>query len=77
MHPERCLSCLKGWVLPLTETIFGGGVACPAGFCKLHNGALSVKQIRKKDCLQKECWHFRKNSDHPWWRQRELYAEFR
>lgn len=61
----------------MTETIFGGLVQTPAGFCFYHDGALTVKQIRKKYCLEKGCYHFTRNDEHPWWEQREKYEEFR
>jgi hypothetical protein len=59
------------------ETIFGGSVKMPAGFCAHHDGALTVHQIRKKECLDKCCYHFSRNEAHPWWEQREKYEEFR
>lgn len=60
----------------MIKTIFEGEVACPAGYCLLHHGALTVKQIRIKRCLDKECWHLERNEEHPWWKQREDYPEF-
>ena len=41
-----------------------------AGYCKYHKCRMTVKQIRCKNCLQKQCWHFIKNEQHPWWKQR-------
>lgn len=32
---------------------------------------MTVKQMRAKGCLQKECWHLDKNETHAYWRQRE------
>lgn len=40
-------------------------------FCLHHHCSMTVKQMRAKGCLQKECWHLVKNEDHEYWRQRE------
>ena len=42
-----------------------------AAFCALHRKHLTVKQIKCKNCLQKQCWHLQKNEKHMWWTQRE------
>ena len=39
-------------------------------WCKLHEGYLTVKQLRTKQCLQKQCHHLEKIG-HSWWRKRE------
>ena len=41
-----------------------------AGFCDLHKCYMTVKQIKKKECLGKQCRHLRK-LDHYWWEWRE------
>lgn len=48
-----------------------------AGYCKLHHCYMTVKQIRCKDCLKKQCWHLDKNENHDWWRQREAVKQKR
>lgn len=42
-----------------------------AGYCKYHHCGMTVKQIKCKNCLGKQCWHFVKNEQHGWWAQRE------
>jgi len=32
---------------------------------------MTVKQMKAKNCLQKQCWHLAKNEEHPYWRQRD------
>lgn len=39
-------------------------------WCKLHKGYLTVKQLKTKGCLQKQCFHLEKVG-HSWWRKRE------
>ena len=34
-----------------------------AGYCKLHSTHMTVKQIRCKQCLQKQCWHLERNEE--------------
>ena len=41
-----------------------------AGYCKHHRCGMTVKQIKRKNCLQKQCWYFIKNEQHEWWTQR-------
>jgi hypothetical protein len=48
-----------------------------AGYCRHHNCAMTVKQIKCKNCLQKQCWHLVKNEDHNWWKQREATKQKR
>ena len=43
-----------------------------AGYCALHHCSLTVKQIKCKNCLGKQCHHLRKNETHDWWRQRQV-----
>ena len=45
------------------------------GRCKLKKCDLTVKQVRAKKCLQKNCWHLEKNEEHPWWGQRETLKQ--
>jgi hypothetical protein len=33
---------------------------------------MTVKQMRCKNCLQKECRHLIKKEEHPYWKQRAL-----
>lgn len=48
-----------------------------AGYCKLHHCSMTVKQMRGKECLAKQCWHLVKNEEHQYWRQRELKKQKR
>lgn len=40
-------------------------------FCSLHNCYLSVKQIKKRNCVHKACKHLQKE-DHPFWTNQGL-----
>ena len=46
-------------------------------YCKLHNCSMTVKQMKAKGCLQKQCWHLVKNEKHQYWRQRESVKQKR
>ena len=48
-----------------------------AGYCKLHKCSMTVKQIKGKQCLFKQCWHLEKNASHQWWKQREITKQKR
>ena len=46
------------------------------GYCWKHKGALTVKQLKQKRCLQKQC-HALERYEHEYWRQRELIKQRR
>ena len=56
----------------MSECLFGTQSENIAAYCKLHKCSMTVKQMRCKNCLAKECWHLEKNESHQFWRQREL-----
>lgn len=41
------------------------------GFCKLHHKHLTIKQIKQKGCLGKQCKYLDKFEEHKYWKQRE------
>lgn len=53
------------------ETLYGGCSENCAGYCKKHACYMTVKQIKGRNCLGKQCWYFVKNENHAWWQQRE------
>ena len=52
------------------EVLYGTCSENCAGYCKKHCKWLTVKQIRTKECLSKNCWHLEK-MEHEYWHQRE------
>ena len=36
---------------------------------------MTVKQMRAKECLQKECRYLVKNENHSYWKQREIIKQ--
>jgi hypothetical protein len=38
---------------------------------------MTVKQMKAKGCLQKQCWHLVKNEQHQYWKQRALTKQKR
>jgi len=49
----------------------------PCGYCQYHKCGITVKQLRKKECLKKQCAHLIKNEEHDIWRQIERKKELR
>lgn len=47
----------------------GGKHVC--GYCKLHHVTVTLKQMKNRKCREKECYHFVKNSKHPYWIEKE------
>ena len=48
-----------------------------AAYCRYHHASITVKQMKCKNCLQKECGHLVKNEEHQYWRQREVLKQKR
>lgn len=46
-------------------------------YCKYHHCGMTVKQMKCKNCLGKQCRHLVKNDEHQYWRQRELVKQKR
>lgn len=42
-----------------------------AAHCKYHHCGMTVKQMKAKNCLGKQCHYLIKNEQHDYWRQRE------
>ena len=57
-------------------TLYNTVARNPCAFCKLKNCSLTVKQVKEKQCLSKQCYHLVKYK-HPWWDQRERDKEKR
>lgn len=45
-------------------------------YCKMHRKNLTVRQLHKKECLQKQCTHLQKY-EHPFWEYREERKKLR
>lgn len=54
----------------LQLSIFNNYIKSPCGYCRRHHGVLSVQQMKKKQCLQKQCHHLEKYEDHEYWEKR-------
>lgn len=61
----------------MAKTLFNSYSENCCAFCKLHNCAITVKQLKHKECLLKQCWHLEKNEEHQYWRQREVMKQKR
>ena len=59
----------------MQKTLYGCISDNCCAYCRLHHCAITVKQMKKKECLKKQCFHLRKNLDHPIWEQRERIKE--
>lgn len=59
----------------MEECLFNSQSNNCCGYCHYHHCAMTVKQMRCKNCLGKECRHLIKNENHPYWRQREMIKQ--
>lgn len=58
-------------------TLYGGRTDAPVGYCYLHKRALTVTQLKKKECLKKQCDCLKRYEQHPFWAKREEKKEKR
>lgn len=61
----------------MKECLFNSRSNNCCAYCKLHHCSMTVKQMKAKGCLQKQCWHLVKNELHPYWKQREVIKQKR
>ena len=61
----------------MQRTLFNGRSNNCCAYCKLHNCGMTVKQMKTKECLNKQCYHLVRNKDHQIWKQRERIKEKR
>lgn len=53
------------------EVLYGTQSNNICAMCKLHETGVTVKQMRQKQCLSKQCHHLVKIETHEYWAQRE------
>ena len=46
-------------------------------YCKYHHCGMTVKQMRCKNCLGKQCRHLQRNEEHQFWHQRDVMKQKR
>lgn len=61
----------------MKECLFNTHSNNVAAYCRYHRCGMTVKQMRCKNCLGKQCRHLAKNDEHPYWRQREVMKQKR
>lgn len=61
----------------MKQTLYNGCSDNCCAYCKLHHCSMTVRQMKIKECLQKQCWHLDKNEEHPYWRQRDVMKQKR
>ena len=57
------------------KVLYGSESTNVCAYCKRKGCYMTVKQLRKKECLKKNCQHLDKKEDHEWWKQRELLKQ--
>lgn len=61
----------------MKQCLFGTSSNNCCAYCKLHHCSMTVKQMKAKNCLGKQCWHLAKNEEHQYWKQREVVKQKR
>ena len=74
MHQENVgVSCSRDESGEMWHGLYGAWIDknhC-VGYCKFHKGYMTFKQIKKKECLQKQCSALER-LPHQFWKQREI-----
>ena len=61
----------------MTTCLFNTSSNNVAAYCKHHNCGMTVKQMKCKNCLSKQCHYLIKNEEHQYWYQREVTKQKR
>lgn len=61
------------------NTLYGSHVNADkvCAYCYKHKCSLTVRQLRQKKCLWKQCARLKKYPEHPFWEQREQRKKLR
>ena len=59
------------------ECLFNTNSNNVVAYCKYHKCGMTVKQMKCKNCLGKQCRYLNKNENHEFWRQQELKKQRR
>lgn len=59
------------------KTLFRGKSTNLCGWCYFHKAGMTVRQMKLKKCLVKQCNAFQKFPEHPYWKQREFIKQQR
>lgn len=61
----------------MKECLFNTHSDNVAAYCRYHRCSMTVKQMRCKECLKKQCYYLVKNEEHQYWKQREATKQKR
>ena len=61
----------------MNKTLYHGCSDNCCAYCHFHQCSMTVKQMKKKECLQKQCRHLVKNPEHAYWKLRESMKQKR
>ena len=64
-------------VMIMQKTLFNAFSKNCCAYCTYHHCAVTVRQLKVKKCLLKECSHLQKNPEHQYWQQRERVKQLR
>lgn len=53
------------------KSLYAGEPKNPPAECLHHHCLITVKEMKRHECLKKQCRHLVKHEDHPYWAQRE------
>ena len=54
------------------KSLYAGNPKSPAAICPYHQCYLTVKEMKKHDCLKKQCSYLQRIEGHSYWVQRDV-----
>ena len=61
----------------MKECLFNSESNNCCAYCQHHGCNMTVRQMKAKNCLGKQCWYLVKNEEHNYWKQREVMKQKR
>ena len=58
--------------MQMQQTLYGtmARTSQLVGFCYRHHAGITVRQLKRKRCLAKQCNALKRYENHPYWQQR-------
>lgn len=59
------------------KSLYSGTPKNPPAYCKHHRCYITVAEMKRHECLQKQCSCMIRFEQHPYWKQREVMKQKR
>ena len=73
------MSLIQLWgskMIKYEKSLYGGRPKNPVADCRFHRCCLTLNEIKKHECLRKQCLYLTRR-EHPCWEQREQQKQIK